>query len=272
MTVCIAALCDNRKSILLVADRMIGLAIAEAELNIRKTLPLHPDWWVMLAGNGISPAFDVIDLARSQLPQNDSVTVETAMNAVTSAYERQRLRIAETRYLKSRGESLGEFRASGATRYPKALFREIDDRVTEFELPLTLLVAGFDRDGVGQVFTVNDPGEANRQDIPAFAAIGSGKYTALASLLYREVNPRMALHRATYFLFEAKIAGERASGVGFDTDLYLVRKGQKAVRITKSSESRLETIWNRLKPRELSPSQSRTLRRLPEIRRILSGN
>ena len=269
MTVCIAALCDNRKSLLLVADRMIGLAIAEAELNIRKTMPLHPDWWVMIAGNGIAPAFDIIDAARGKLPQSDSVTVDAAMDAVADAYHAKRLSIAETRYIKSRGDTLAEFRATGVNRYPKTLYREIDTKIDDFELPLTLLVAGFDKNGVGQIFIVTDPGEAHRQDIPAFASIRSGKYTAEASLLYRKMNPHMTLPKAVYFVFEAKVAGERASGVGVDTDLYLVKKGQRAVRVAKKSENALDNIWVRLRPRELSSNQTTTLRRLPEVRKVL---
>jgi hypothetical protein len=36
MTLCVGSLCDNRKTIVLVADRMFGVGFAEAELNIRK--------------------------------------------------------------------------------------------------------------------------------------------------------------------------------------------------------------------------------------------
>src|SRR6266849_8522219 len=67
MTLCVGALCDNRKTIVLVAERMFGVGFAEAELNIRKATSLHKDWMVMLAGNDVSPGSDIIDDIRDSL-------------------------------------------------------------------------------------------------------------------------------------------------------------------------------------------------------------
>jgi len=56
MTLCVGTLCDDRKTIVLVADRMFGIGgWAEAELNIRKATAIHKDWMVMIAGNDVAP-------------------------------------------------------------------------------------------------------------------------------------------------------------------------------------------------------------------------
>jgi hypothetical protein len=46
MTVCVAAICDNGKTIILVSDRMIGPGFIESEPNLNKVIKLHGQWWV----------------------------------------------------------------------------------------------------------------------------------------------------------------------------------------------------------------------------------
>jgi hypothetical protein len=91
MTVCVATICDNGKSIILVADKMIGIGFIESEPDINKLLQLHKDWWVLFAGNDISPVFDVIAYARriikerqtkAALPSDGSIPLQTVMDAV----------------------------------------------------------------------------------------------------------------------------------------------------------------------------------------------
>jgi hypothetical protein len=41
MTCCVAALCDQSKSIILVADKMVGMGMIEGEPDIRKVLFLQ---------------------------------------------------------------------------------------------------------------------------------------------------------------------------------------------------------------------------------------
>lgn len=268
MTVCIAALCDNRKSLVLAADKMVGMRFVEAELNIQKRLALHKDWWVMVAGEEINPVFDIVDYARQNLSGQEEVGVDSVMRHVTGSYQRKRLEIGEALHLSPRGWTIDRFHSEGRALYDEAMIREIDYDIRDSELKLTLLVAGFDAQGQGHIFSVRDPGIAIRHDVPGFHAIGSGAFGAISSMFYRALNIKMPVRHTLYYTFEAKIAGERASGVGFETDMYILRQGLKAKKISKETEKRLEGLWKQLRPRDFSRRNRQVLSRLPEIRAI----
>ena len=196
MTVCIAALCENRKSIVLMADKMIGFGggYIEAELDIHKILPLHKDWYVMLAGNGIGPVFDMIDYAREALSPT-SVSIHEVIDATTSAYRKARMERAEGLYLASRGWNLDRF-ISEPTLLHEAVYRDRDLELHNFNLEITLLLAGFDKDGMGHVFSIDNPGIVERQDTPGFWAIGSGDMGAISMLSYRELSAKASVASA----------------------------------------------------------------------------
>jgi excisionase family DNA binding protein len=59
MTVCIAALCEERKALVVAADRMVRSARCRTEAEFHKISRLHKDWWLMLAGDDVGPAFDI---------------------------------------------------------------------------------------------------------------------------------------------------------------------------------------------------------------------
>ena len=44
MTVCGAAICDNGKALVLVADKRIGIGFIESERDINKLIELHKGW------------------------------------------------------------------------------------------------------------------------------------------------------------------------------------------------------------------------------------
>ena len=78
----------------------------------------------------------------------------------------------------------------------------------------------------------------------------------------------MPLAKALYYAQEAKIFGEQASGVGYTSDIYIMRAGQQTRKLTRGSVKALDTVWNLIKPGELSPKQSRELSKLREVRNV----
>jgi len=189
----------------------------------------------MIAGNNIGPAFDILDKAGTILQGQERNVVEV-QQALATFYREKRL---------------DEANASGDPNY---------------KLQVTLLAAGFDQLGVGHLFRVSNPGICARQDIPGFAAIGSGSFGAHYMLLWREMDVYLKASLALYFAFEAKIFGESAPGVGYETDMYIFRKGIGPKKISKESEEKMERIWRKLEPRSPKPEHRRALERLKEIR------
>ena len=64
MTTCIAAVCDWGSAIVLIADKMIGMGYVESELEVTKMREIHKNWWMLFAGDDISPVFDIVDYAK----------------------------------------------------------------------------------------------------------------------------------------------------------------------------------------------------------------
>jgi 20S proteasome alpha/beta subunit len=213
---------------------MLGTGIAQAELRISKVRDLTADWKVMIAGNGVGPAFDIIDKSTRELGRGPQ-TVDK-VEEVLAKYFRER--------------RLDEAGAQGNPNH---------------KLDIQILAAGFDDRGVGHIFTVSNPGLYTRHDVPGFHAIGSGSFGAYYMLLYREIDIYMKASLSLYYAFESKIFGENAPGVGVETDMYIFRKGQQLIKISKRSEATMEAVWRTLRPRWPKPEQRRKLEKLKEI-------
>jgi 20S proteasome alpha/beta subunit len=254
MTVCIAALCDNRKAIILAADKMVGSHMIESEAEIHKVMPLHKGWRVMLAGE-VAPAFDIIDSAKKKLSKAKSLTVQEVEHAVVESYREKRFAEAVSRHLSPRGLTPESFNSSSSNGMPESLRLALDAAIENHHLEVELLVAGFDRHGQGHIFSINDydnRGAARRFDIPGFHAIGSGSHGANYMMTYRSVSPPMPIRWALYLVLEGKYFGELASGVGSRTDLYILRHGKPGIKIKEDAvEDKLIKICQEVEPRAL---------------------
>ena len=259
MTVCIAALCDNRKAIILAADKMIGSHAIEAEAEIHKVLRLHKDWQVMLAGNDVAPAFAIVDSARKKLSKGKGLTVQEVEHAVVESYREKRLAEAASQHLAPRGWTPETFNSPSSNALPESLRLALDSAIENHRLELELLVAGFDRNGQGHIFSVSDydnRGAARRFDIPGFQAIGSGSHGANYMMMYRALSPPLPIRWALYLVLEGKYFGELASGVGSRTDLYILRRGKPSIKIKEDTvEEKLIKICQEVEPRSLKQKQ-----------------
>lgn len=267
MTICIASLCEDAKTIVLVADRMLGLGFIEAEPEISKTFQLHNKWRVMLAGNNISPAFDIIDEAKKDLEDNESPDVQAVIHAIASNYEKSRLSTAVGKYLTPRGWTIDQFRTEGRQLIGDMLHRQLDSAIADYKLSVQFLVAGFDDHDCGKIFSVDNPGIASRHDIPGFHVIGSGNVGASYMMFYREFGPKLSLPEALYYTFEAKYFAELASGVGTDTDAYILRMHDKEVETTVSNKTikLLFKVCEAVEPAKLPDEFIEGIKDLPEI-------
>jgi len=256
MTVCIAALCDNRKAIVLAADKMVGSHAIESEAEIHKVLSLHKDWRVMLAGNDISPAFGIIDSVKKKLQKSGGLTVQEVEHAVVESYREKRLADATSQYLAPRGLTLEAFNSVSSNVLPESLRLSLDSAIENHRLELELLVAGFDRGGQGHIFSICDfdnRGAARRFDIPGFQAIGSGSHGANYLMMYRSLSPALPIRWVLYLVLEGKYFGELASGVGPRTDLYILRHGKSSIKIKEDTvENKLIKICEQVEPRDLT--------------------
>jgi len=251
MTLCIAALCEERKTLILMADKMLGIGFIEAELAIEKIVQIHKNWWVMIAGNDITPVFDILDWSKKSLGEEDECNVDKVMQVMSDNYQKKRIDSAEAHYLKTRGWTMGQFVAEGNNGLPPTVFQEIDQQIQRYRLEVSLLVGGFDRQGVGHVFSVDNPGVTRRHDIPGYHAIGNGMFGALYFMYYRELSVPMKASECLYYMFEGRNFGYEAGGIGEDTDCIIVRHNEPELRLDAEAISTLDKMWEEFRPQPI---------------------
>jgi 20S proteasome alpha/beta subunit len=254
MTCCVAALADYGKSIVLVADKMIGLGMIETEPDISKIIVLQKGWRVLISGDDVAPAYPIIEAAKKSLIGPKKYNVGEVMNAVYNAYSAERLAAADSSYLKPAGiKSLDLI--GGRDKLPESIRIELINKMAGFKLEVSLLVAGFDSNKKGYIFSVDDDqvrGRPQRQDITGWHAIGSGAGGAMYMMAYRALSPSMPLRAVLYYAVEAKYFGEKASGVGVKTDVLIMRSDKESFRIKETTlEDKIFPLCARMEPRSL---------------------
>jgi hypothetical protein len=233
MTCCIAALCDESRTIVCASDRAISNGIIESEPKVSKILILHPSWRLMYAGREISPVFDIVDQARQGLGDGKQFTLQQISSVVERAYT-------------------------------QVIPNPIQNQ-------LYLLLFGFDASGKGYISSIapTNPIKAMRRDSPGYWSIGSGHIGAFYMMDYRQVSYANSLAHMVYYVFEGKYSGELAPGVGKNkTDLFIWRAGLKPLAVGKRSKERLEDIAYRSQPRTFEQKYHKQVEELPEVVKI----
>lgn len=266
MTTCAAVLAEDRKAIVLAADRMVGMGFVESE-SATKIFSIHRNWRVMIAGNGIEPAFSIIDVARKAL-RAKRTDARTVGEEVKRAFQEHRAAEAEARFLIPRGLTLRTLVNDGKRLLTESDLIRLETQVANHELEIELLVAGFDPTGTGFIMSVEGDGSrgiVKRHDT-GFYAIGSGSVNATFILNYREASPQIPLREAVYYATEAKFYGEFATGVGMRTHVHVLRANKKDIKLDeKTIEEKLMTVCEQLSPADLKRRNIETLNALPNL-------
>jgi hypothetical protein len=275
MTVCVAALCESGKTLVIAADREIGLPFVKGQLEGQKVRLAHFKWAMLIAGNDVAPVEDIRSHAWDNfdrhLKANPNVFIDDAIKCVTDAFKKKRIEDAEALYLAPRGWTLDEFKQFGQQRMPLNLYLQIDNQMERSQLEITLLVAGFDDSGYGHIFTVHDPGIAVRHNVIGFEAIGSGGVAATSMLFYRKAAASMPISKALYHVYEAKVSGENAPGVGEETDIWIMSPDQNDKKradflyVGSESQKTMRKLWDKVRPREIKNNDLLAFAKLNEI-------
>ena len=177
-----------------------------------KLFPLAPNlqWWAMVAGDDVTHIIPVLEAANLALVRlsPEMNTLANVERIVTKAYHDVRLQYADDLVLAPIGLTM-----EALWRNPQWQ-KDLVEKLGQVDLGCQILVAGFDRDGDGHIFTVEHPGIARNHDLAGWAAIGSGAFSAVSTLLLHSVNYEMEVVQVLYHVCEAKFMAESASGVG----------------------------------------------------------
>lgn len=222
MTVCIAALADAGKSLVLVSDSMLSTVEVSGDKIANKYFPLSDryQWWAMIAAEDVTHVMPIIEAALPLLLRmtDETNTCDYVERTMIAAYKYVRLRYAEDLVLAPIGLTLDELK--------NGLWNsELIGRLNDVNLGCEFLIAGFDWSGHGYVFSIEHPGIARNHNVTGYAAIGSGAFGAISSLLFQSLNYEMELAKVLYHVCEAKFMAESAIGVGRHTHVKVAKSG-----------------------------------------------
>lgn len=230
MTICIAAICESGKQIVLAADRMFT---APAPLNIEfqteegKIEQISPTCVALTSGNSAF-ATEVLDVTRRELGGSQEPLIGEVANIVKEAYIHTRSqKIYETIITTTLGQDYADYIGRGGTTLATYLqpqqqvYQQLIAMSQQFNMGLEIIVTGLDRDGTF-IARVTHPGTLARLDKLGYDAVGSGGIHALTKLQLGAQTFRRGLIETLVAVYEAKKAAEVAPGVGDNTDMAVV--------------------------------------------------
>lgn len=217
MTVCIAAICENAKNVVVAADRMFTMSAPlnlEFEPPISKIERVTPNCVVLAAGNSLS-AEEVTNRTRSKLQIGKPAPTTMISIQMKSEFEIFRDEAIEANLIRAAfGQDLASFRTKGGTlpAYLQAqpgVYQQIVAQASQYNIGLEFIVAGVE-DAGGHIFYVAHPGTLHNFDKLGHASIGSGALHAAMGLSFSKQNPQSGLVETLYAVYSAKRAAEVA--------------------------------------------------------------
>jgi hypothetical protein len=233
MTVCIAAVCDDGKSVVMAADRMFTAPAPtsmEFETSEKKIEPLAIGCIAMSSGNSAYGteiiAGTIVSLAGAQQPLMSVVAerVKEAYVSVRMAKVREQIILPhmgpDFLRLEAVGKTLPEYLAPQG-----ALYGQLVMMMSQFNLGSDFIVSGVDTGGA-RICVIGHPGTLAWLDKLGYASIGSGGIHANMRLALGAQTRSSPLVDTVYRVFDAKKASEVAPGVGPQTDMAVVTAGE----------------------------------------------
>jgi 20S proteasome alpha/beta subunit len=216
MTVCIAALANNKKELVLVSDKMISITTPMAYQyetdDVYKIYTITDYCVAMTAGNAIN-AYQIIQNAKNQIIVNNISTIEDIAATVRSEYQNYRKKLIVETTLKPRGMTIDKY-------YEKqkdlalAVIQEIENQLVNANIGVDLIIAGYNKDEDCHIFSIIHPGVINSHDSIGYACVGIGAPHALYSLIDSDYKKTLSTDEVEALVLKAKQKSEKAPGVG----------------------------------------------------------
>jgi 20S proteasome alpha/beta subunit len=241
MTICIAALCDDKKKIVIASDRMVTVgSVIEFEHDVKKFVDLTQNCVAMTAGSA-TVQNDILESAKKEIELSSKPVFNQVINKLKEEYVKFRTKRAEELHLKPKGLNFQTFYQSQQALQPEIVYGIINS-IENTNLGVEFITCGFDEKG-GHIQYITDPGISESFDGVGFCAIGSGHLNAISSFTAHNYAPSSELNEALYLVYAAKKEAERAPGVGDnDTDIAIIfEKG--IYFLTQNEKEILEKVY-----------------------------
>lgn len=232
MTICIAAICENGKHIVVAADRMFTIQAPlniEFEPKISKMQKMASGCLALPSGPALY-ADELLKRILRQLHSNTGASVRQVCEMVANGYAQFRdEKHEETNLLPLLGRDFKIFRERGGfipnyLQTQPGIYQQVVITQQQFNLNLDVMIAGIDNTEC-HIGAITHPGTLYFFDKLGYNAIGSGAVHAATKFHLGGQTPGASLEATLYAVYDAKRASEVAPGVGRETELAVISNG-----------------------------------------------
>jgi 20S proteasome alpha/beta subunit len=243
MTICLAVICEKRKTVIMISDAMITGEELSIEFEHRnpKIIKLANNCVVSTAGNALVHT-ELFDAVKEELGESVSPEISEVIECIKKCFANLRQRDIEERILKPKGfpDIQAFYGMQGSLVREVAL--SIQNDIDTYEYGLDVLVGGVDSKGA-HIFSVSDPGTSVAFDAIGYNAIGSGETHAITTLIANEYHEQFRLPEALLMAYQAKKIAERAPGVGSKITTIAVVTNKKVRFLTAEETRDLDVVY-----------------------------
>lgn len=222
MTVCIAALADSSKKLVVASDRMTTSTIGgieyewEAE-DVQKIFPITGFNGAVLMAGADSYGRTIIQSSLKSLEEKKPKKLEEAVEIFRSEYQKFRLNNFIHSVLESKGMTLGDYYNLHA-KLANDLRVFIDNQLAQWNAFTELIIAGQDSGEDFHIYTVSNPGVVLNHDSNGYICVGKGGPHAMYFLIGSGYKKSLRTEEVKQFVLDGKQKSEKAPGVGKLTD------------------------------------------------------
>lgn len=254
MTICIAAMADDRSVVVVASDRMLSAHFLSLEFD-------HPDSKIESLGRacvGLSagdalPTGELFLSAQMVSAQLQNPQIGHIADSIKKTYIELRSQRIEEQFFKPRGITIADFYQGGLIRqFPQEIAMFLDDSVQRGEFGVELIIAGVDGSGA-HIVGITDPGRTSQYDRIGYHAIGSGMSHAILNLVGSGQNWSKSINETVFNVFCSKRQAEAAPGVGRAIEMRIVTD-QVIISLTEDDLNQLDKVYE-----ELTKSRNKTI-------------
>lgn len=262
MTVCIAALAQNGRAIVVVSDKALTYGYGQMparqdDADVQKILPIGKSGWVILTAGDGGTCDRIARELTDEWENNHAITddASTVAKRLQEIYRSVRDEAEEQAILapKLLTREAWESRSHSLLPLPDEVVHRVLREMEKFSLGVALVVCGFDKNNNANLLSVGDSGVAENLTNDGIVSIDVGSDTATGRLLWEEYKRGWPLEEVLYSVFDAKAHSEQIQGVGFRWDAKII-VGKKVIAVKGSIKSLVEKVFEHF---EQSPFKTR---------------
>jgi 20S proteasome alpha/beta subunit len=229
MTVGIGAICEDGKTAVVAADKMVTFSspmnLQTEPPTLKKIIELTDRVLLVFSGN-TADGEEIISATRPLLTDEIKSSVARIAEVVKDSYAKHKQKRAEELILKPLlGADFPQFQSLVAQSPASQILQQVIGALMQHNLNTDVLVAGLDDTGA-HIFAITHPGQLQPLATTGFGAIGSGGLHAGVRMSLAQHTQSANLVETIYNVYEAKRASEVAPGVGKLTDIAVIRNGK----------------------------------------------